>query len=131
MPWLKPNIIVLPVLLLLLPATLPGQGRSRGTRRGTSPATAPAPYKGVTATFEGRVRNLDKKKIVIETDDKQLVTIRLSCKTKFLKNDQPIKPSDIDMDSFVSVDASEDTDLSLLAVSVTADTGQKKKTESK
>jgi hypothetical protein len=119
------------VLLILVPGVLPGQSRSRGSRRGTSPATAPAPYKGVTATFEGRVRDLDKKKIVIETDDKQLITIRLSGKTKFLKNDQTIKRTDIDMDSFVSVDASEDTDLSLLAVAVTADTGQKKKAEPK
>jgi hypothetical protein len=62
---------------------------------------------------------------MIETDDNQIVSIHRSRKTKFLKGTQSIKPSDIDIETLVTVDASEDVDLSLTARSVTVDTPKK------
>jgi len=62
---------------------------------------------------------------MIETDEGQTVSIHRSRKTKFLKGTQSIKPSDIDLESMVTVDASEEVDLSLTAVSVTVDTPKK------
>jgi hypothetical protein len=58
---------------------------------------------------------------MLETDDDQTVSIRRSGKTKFLKGTQSIKASDIDLETLVTVDASEDADLKLTAISVTVD----------
>ena len=55
----------------------------------------------------------------------QMVSIHRSRKTKFLKGTQAIKASDIDIETPVTVDASEEVDLSLTAVSVTVDTPKK------
>jgi hypothetical protein len=108
------------MLTLLLPVLSPAQnGRSRGRRGGSqiSP-NAPDAYKGVAVTFRGTLKNLDKKQVMIETDEDQTVSIRISRKTKFLKNGETIKPSQIDLGTHVSVDATEDTDLSILALDV-------------
>jgi len=111
-------------LLLLLPLLLQGQiggyGRARRSGARTSTATLGA-YQGVTVTFHGKLKDRDKKKIEVETDENQLVTIRLSGKTKFFKNDKEIKASAIDLETTVSVDANEDRDLSILAIAVTVD----------
>jgi hypothetical protein len=99
------------VLLLgiIFPALLPAQGIYR-SRRGVAPGTPiPGAYK------------LSKKEIMLETDDDQTVSIRRSGKTKFLKGTQSIKASDIDLETLVTVDASEDADLKLTAISVTVD----------
>jgi hypothetical protein len=115
-------------LLFLLPALLLGQsGRTRARRNGgqISPGT-PDAYKGVAVTFHGKLKDLDKKQIVIETDEDQTVSMRITGKTKFLKNDQAIKPTQIDLGTPVSIDASEDTDLSILALNVIVDSPAKK-----
>jgi hypothetical protein len=62
---------------------------------------------------------------MIETEDGQIVSIHRSGKTKFFKGTQSIKPSDIDIETPVTVDASEEVDLSLTAVSVTVDSPKK------
>jgi hypothetical protein len=64
------------------------------------------------------VKELTKKEIMIETGDEQTVSLRITGKTRFLKNNQPIKPSDIETETVVTVDASEDVDLKLTAISV-------------
>jgi len=72
------------------------------------------------------LKDRDKKKIEVETDENQLVTIRLSGKTKFLKDGKAIKASAIDLETAVTVDASEDRDLSILAIAVTVDSPREK-----
>jgi hypothetical protein len=79
----------------------------------------------VAGSFHGKLKELTSKEIMIETDDDQIVSIHRARKTKFLKGTQSIKASDIDLETMVTVDASEDVDLSLTALSVTVDTPKK------
>jgi hypothetical protein len=79
-------------------------------------------YKAAAGIFRGKLKLLNNREIVIENDSKQMVSIRRSHKTKFLQNNQPIKPSEIDLESPVTVDATESAGVSLLAVNVSVDT---------
>jgi hypothetical protein len=94
-------------------------GQYRG-RRGPANATARAGgIQGLVVTFRGSLKKLTKKELLIQSDENQLMTIRCSGKTKFLdKDNKAIKPSDIDLETVVSVDASEDLDSKLMAVMV-------------
>jgi hypothetical protein len=78
-------------------------------------------YKAAVGIFRGKLKQLNEKEIVIENDSKQLISIRRSHKTKFLMNNQPIRPSDIDLETPVTIDASESTNVSLLAINVSVD----------
>src|ERR1700719_4059407 len=59
-------------------------------------------YKAAAGIFRGKLKLLNNKEIVIENDSKQMVSIRRSHKTKFLQNNQPIRPSDIDLETPVT-----------------------------
>lgn len=118
------KLIRVGVLLgIALPALLSGQYYPRA-RRGVPNTPNPGAYN-VAGSFHGKLKDLTSKEITIETDDDQIVSIHRSRKTKFLKGTQTIKPSDIDLETMVTVDASEDVDLSLTAVSVRVDTPKK------
>lgn len=108
-------------LLCLFSPLLPGQRRAAPL-----PKASPQPIKGVVVTFQGVLKKLTKKEILIESDENQLLTMRCSRKTKFHDQDGEIKPSDIDLESRVSVDASEDVDLKLMAINVRVDATRKK-----
>jgi len=112
------------LLGIALPALLPAQYYPR-PRRGVIPGTPNAPAYNVAGSFHGKLKDLSKKEITIETDDSQIVSIHRSSKTKFLKGTQSIKPSDIDLETPVTVDAAEDVGLTLTAVSVTVDKPKK------
>jgi hypothetical protein len=110
------------LLALWLPARLPAQ---YSRRRGPASATANSgPYGGPAVTFNGTVKALTKKELTVDLDpadpgaDRQSLTFRLSKKTKFLKDDEPIKPSDIEVGTHISVDATRDGDLKLSALNV-------------
>jgi hypothetical protein len=110
---------------VLLPALLSAQYYPR-PRRSIIPGTPnPGSYKDVAGSFHGKLKDLSSKEITIETADDQIVSIHRSRKTKFFKGTQSIKPSDIDLETPVTVDATEEVDLSLTAVSVTVDTPKK------
>src|SRR6266404_3093799 len=115
-------------ILLLLVTVLMNPVEAQRTRRarpsGTSTDTAV--YKNLAGTFHGTVKQLDKKEITIQTEGDQTVTIRLSRKTKFLKDGQEIKRTDIDLNARVSVDAREDVDLKPIAVAVAIDSAPPK-----
>jgi hypothetical protein len=117
------------VIVVVLPALLLAQYYPR-SRRGVMPGTPNPGAYNVAGSFHGKLKELTSKEIMIETDDGQMVSIHRSRKTKFLKGTQSIKASDIDIETPVTVDASEEVDLSLTAVSVTVDT-PKKTTDSK
>ena len=116
-------LAMFPVLLALLwPALLPAQ---YARRRGPVSATANSgPYAGPAVTFNGTVKALTKKELTVDLDptdpdaERQSLTFRLSKKTKFLKDDQPIKPSDIEVGAHISLDATRDGDLKLSALNV-------------
>ena len=113
------------IVLFLVPAPLSAQ-YPRG-RRTVSSGSAPQAYKGLVVTFHGVVKKLTKKEILLQSDDNQLLIIRCSRKTKFRDTNGEIKPSEIDLESRVSIDASEDNDLKLVAINVTL-TAQPSKT---
>jgi hypothetical protein len=115
-------------LVLLMTAALVAQGRYSRRGAGNS-STSPQPtYKGLTATFHGKLKELTKKEIVILNDDDQTVSIRRNGKTKFLSNDgKEIKPTDLETETLITVDVSEDNDLKPTALKVTADPAQKPK----
>jgi hypothetical protein len=122
---LKPLSIVA-VMVVVLPALVLAQGGYYPrSRRGVVPGTPNPGAYNVAGSFHGKLKELTGKEIMIETDDSQIVSIHRSRKTKFLKGTQSIKPSDIDIETPVTVDASEDVDLSLTARSVTVDTPKK------
>lgn len=50
--------------------------------------------------------------------ERQSLTFRFSKKTKFLKGDQSIKPTDIEPGTHISLDATREGDLKLTAVNV-------------
>jgi|ERR1039457_2787859 hypothetical protein len=118
-------IAIFPVLLaLLLPARLPAQG-GYSRRRGPASATANSgPYNGPAVTFNGTVKALTKKELIVDLDstepdaERQSLTFRFSKKTKFLKDDQPIKPSDIEVGTHITLDATRDGDQKLSALNV-------------
>lgn len=116
-------------LVLAAPIALPGQMRGR---RGNSSGATPHPeaFKGVVVTFHGALKRLTKKEIIIDlVESHELMTFRRNKSTKFLDNDVEIKPGAIDFESLVTVDASQDVDLKLMAVSVSV--GAPKKADAK
>ena len=78
-------------------------------------------YKAAAGIFRGKLKLLNNREIVVENDSKQMVSIRRSHKTKFLRNNLEIKSSDIDLETPVTVDATESASVSLLAVNVSVD----------
>ena len=95
-------------------------GQYRGRRQGPATSTAHAKgIEGLVVTVRGALKKLTKKEMLIESDENQLMTIRVSGKTKFFdKDNKPIKPSEIDLETVVAIDASEDLDAKLMAVNV-------------
>jgi hypothetical protein len=122
-------IAILTLLLgLFLPARLPAQYARRYPATATANA---APYNGPAVTFNGTVKTLTKKEVIVDLDradpgaDPQSLTFRISKKTKFLKDDQPIKLSDVEVGTHISLDATRDGDLKLSALNVrVASSGQ-------
>jgi len=120
------HIAILPVLLALMPALLPAQG-GYSRRRGPASATANSgPYSGPAVTFNGTVKALTKKELIVDLDsaepseERQSLTFRLSKRTKFLKDDREVKPSDIEVGTHITLDATRDGDLKLSALNVMA-----------
>ena len=112
----------------LLPLFLAGQfyPYPYPSPRRIGPGTPKPPnYKGVAGSFHGKLKDLTSKEITIETEEDQLVSIHRTRKTKFMKGTETIKPTDIDLESPITVDAIEEVDLSLTAVTVTVDPPKK------
>lgn len=87
---------------------------------------APIPYKGVVVTFHGALKKVTKKEILIQSDEDQLLTMRCSNKTKFYDHGEEIKATGIDLESRVSIDATQDSDLKLLAIKVAVEASPRK-----
>jgi hypothetical protein len=111
----------LALVLLLTPLVLCAQypySRNRPGARGTTAPPGASVPKGVIIVFKGKLKVLDKKKIVVETEEGELLTIKLTGKTKFIDDGKTVKPVEIDLETPVAVDATQDTDTSLLALNV-------------
>jgi hypothetical protein len=116
--WKPGRSVLIAGLIFLIPALLLGQYRSR---RGPATATPthPEAYKGAVVTFHGTLKKLSKKEILVLSDENaQLLTFRRNKATKFFNNGKEVKPTSIDLETAVAVDATEDIDLKLLAAAV-------------
>ena len=78
-------------------------------------------YESAIGVFRGTLKELTSKEIVIENESKQIVSMRRSQKTKFFRNSEPVRPTEIDLDTFVTGEATENGSVSLKALSVTAE----------
>ena len=108
-----------PVLLasIVVLATVPLQAQRR-YGRGDYSAPPPGVMSAAVAKFTGKLRVVDRKEIVIEASDDQLVTFRRSKKTRFLLNEKPVKPQDIPLESLIIVEAGKDSVGDLVAVAI-------------
>jgi hypothetical protein len=95
-------------------------GRSRGAQDKRTPDGSDKLYNIAIGIFHGKLRQLTNKEIVIENQSNQMVSMRRSHKTKFLRNHEPIQPTDIDLDTPIIVEVTEDK-RSLTALNVTVD----------
>jgi len=95
-------------------------GRSIAKDKGTFDGSGKL-YKTAIGIFHGRLKQLTDKEIVIENQSNQTVSIRRSHKTKFLRNNEPIHPSDIDLDTPIIIEVTEEK-RSLAALNVKVDT---------
>ena len=107
-------------LALLVPAVAMGQSGYPRTRRSTSKANPDSPVASVSPTFEGTLKFLTNKEIVIQLQSDQLLSIRRDRKTKFFENDKEIKPADIAQGTPLAIDVKEDIDLKPIALKVVA-----------
>jgi len=70
------------------------------------------------ATFNGVFKSADKKFITIEVENGQTMRMYITGSTRFIRDNKPAKVSDFHLDDAVTVDASRDTLLNLVAVRV-------------
>ena len=105
---------------MLLPAVLLSQYGSPRVRRSGGAKANPAPSSGnvPNPTFEGTLKLLNNKEIMLQLQSDQIVTIRRDRKTKFFENGKEIKASDIDLGTPLAIDVKEDLDLKPIAVKV-------------
>ena len=106
------------IVLFVLPALVLAQyGRPRKTR---SPGSGAGIPDGATpiVNIRGVLRSIDKKEIVIDTGDEQILTFKRTRKTRFLKGASEIKPDAFPDEAKVSIEASRAMNGDLDAVNV-------------
>src|SRR6478735_5111499 len=109
---------ILCLLLAILPALVFGQ-YSRQRRRGS-----PGPNNGAPGgaspevDIHGVLRSINKKDIVIDTGDDQILTFKRTKKTRFLKGASEIKPDDFPDAAKVTIEASRAMNGDLDAINV-------------
>jgi hypothetical protein len=117
--WVRPGAIVLALFLVFGSEPVQGQYRRRPPAQGSGARTPDTDMlAAAVASFKGKLRAVDKKDIVILSDEDQTVTFHRSKKTKFLSGTKEIKPDDIPLESMVTVEASKDSVGDLVAVDV-------------
>jgi hypothetical protein len=93
------------LVLFVLPGLLSAQYVRRGTR-------SVGPNNGVPAQIvppvemRGKLRDIDKKKIVIDCGEDQILTFKRSKKTRFLKGEKVIQPDEFTDGAKVTIEAS-------------------------
>ena len=111
------RIRALSVFLLLLPGLVFAQySRPRRGRMGPNNGVP----DGVTPviTVRGVLRSINKKDIVIDSGEDQIVTLKRTKKTKFLKGSKEIKPDDFPDEAKVSIEANRAMNGDLDAINV-------------
>ena len=120
MEHMRYGILVLSLAILLpavtwaqYPYPYPTVRRSGGKANAAPPSgNQPNP------TFEGTLKMMTKKEIMLQLQSDQIVTIRRDHKTKFIEKDKDIKPDNIEIGTALAIDVKEDLDLKPMAVRV-------------
>ena len=112
---------VLGLVLLVLAASLAQAQRGRHGGGGGGIVAAPMP---VIMSVTGTLKQLDKKLIVLEVADQRTYLLRRSKKMAFYKGEEKIQAKDIDIESRVTVEMTEDHDLKLTAITLRLDPNQ-------
>jgi hypothetical protein len=105
------------VLALMLLQYVP-QGVPR--QRTLPPVNPQGTSIDAVATFTGTFKSADKKHVTITVDGGQTMQMFLTGSTKFIRDGKPAKATDFHPDDNVTVDASRDARMNLLAVRVEA-----------
>jgi hypothetical protein len=111
------------IAALLTPALVFSQGNyGRRVPYGPYGTTNPG-VNGVPAvTFQGHLKVLTKKELIIDADSKeQALVFRVTRKTHFFKDGKETKLSDIPVGTLVAVDAMRDPDQQFSALTVVVD----------
>ena len=89
---------------------IPGQGRQ-------PPNQTSQPQAQIN--YQGKLKNLDDKSLVLILDDGRTLNLKRNNKTKFYKDSKEIKPSVLQIGDHLSVDSTEDKQGYLYAIKVT------------
>lgn len=117
--WVRPAAIAMALFLAFGCVRVEAQYRQRRPSQGSGARTPDTDVlAAAVASFKGKLRVVDKKDIVIQSDEDQTVTFHRSKKTKFLSGTKEIKPEEIPLESMVTVEASKDSVGDLVAVDV-------------
>ena len=92
---------------------------------GTAPLNPKDPLSALSnsqavASFSGTFKSADRKYLFIDVENGNTMRMYITGATKFFRDDKPAKVSDFHQGDLVSVDASRDNRLNLLAVRVIA-----------
>ena len=108
------------VVLLLVPVMVIGQRRD-GRGPVPPPPSATPSFQDLIVKFDGHVKSISKKEILIDLDDKhELVAFLRTKETKFMQDGAEVKGTAIDLETHVTVEAKQDAHSRLKAVTVRA-----------
>jgi hypothetical protein len=115
-----PRFIAACVLAGLLAPALMFSQYGYGRRVRGPVAANPSVSDLPAATFQGNLRSLNKKQLIIDVVDAeaQSLIFRVSKKTKFLKDGKEIKLAEVTPGTIVAVDAMRDPDQKFSALNV-------------
>lgn len=107
------------LILALLLLQYPYPTRQQVPQR-QNPNIQGGPAVDAIATFEGLFKSADKKRLLIAVEDGQTMQMYITGSTKFIRDGKPAKAADFHHDENVTVDATRDARLNMLAVRVEA-----------
>ena len=107
------GLAIFTLLLFQYPYPYPG----RVPRQQQTP-NLPGTNTNAVATFTGAFKSADKKFLFIDVEDGNTMRMYITGSTKFFRDDKPAKASDFHPGENVTVDASRDARLNLLAVRI-------------
>jgi hypothetical protein len=103
------------VSLLIAGQLSPAQRPRRVPQQSTASSGA---YNLPAVTFAGSLKEITAKKIVLDSNEGQTVTIFRNHKTRFLQGDQSIDPKRIAEGTKLTLDVAKNPDGTLLAINV-------------
>ncbi len=102
------------VFALLLMQQVP-RHRPGSPRQSSNPEVQ---AENAVATFDGTFKSADKKRLLIEVESGQTMQMYVTAGTKFIRDGKAAKASDFNNGEAVTVEASRDALLNLVAVKV-------------